>query len=39
METKYNKKFKDVYEAIHYLLKKDEQPAERKTIGFKQNNK
>ena len=36
--TKYNKKFKDVYEAINYLLKKDNQETEhhqRKRIGFK----
>lgn len=38
LETKYNKKFKDVYEAINYLLKKDNQETEhhqRKRIGFK----
>jgi hypothetical protein len=35
LEVKYDKKFKDVYEAIHYLLKKDEQPVARKEIGFK----
>jgi ORF6N domain len=38
MENKYNKQFKDVYEAINYLLQKDKvktpQP-ERKRIGFK----
>lgn len=42
MEGKYNKKFKDVYEALNYLLKKDEQETkhkERKQIGFKQSNK
>jgi len=38
MESKYNKQFKDVYEAINYLLDKDKKPsdAERKAIGFKQ---
>lgn len=36
LENKYNKQFKDVYEAINYLLKKGEHPTERKTIGFKQ---
>jgi hypothetical protein len=38
MESKYNKQFKDVYEAINYLLQKDKQEAEqkeRKRIGFK----
>lgn len=38
LETKYNKQFKDVYEAINYLLKKDKQQTEqkeRKRIGFK----
>jgi len=38
LETKYNKQFKDVYEAINYLLKKDKQETEqkeRKPIGFK----
>ncbi len=35
LESKYDKKFKDVYEAIHYLLEKDEKPVERKEIGFK----
>jgi hypothetical protein len=35
METKYDQKFEDVYEAIRFLLKKEEQPAERKEIGFK----
>jgi hypothetical protein len=37
IETKYNKQFKDVYEAINYLLKKDEQEIgqrDRKRIGF-----
>jgi ORF6N domain len=38
MESKYNKKFKDVYEAINYLLQKDKQETEhqqRRRIGFK----
>ena len=38
LESKYNKQFKDVYEAINYLLKKDKQETEqkgRKQIGFK----
>jgi hypothetical protein len=38
LESKYNKQFKDVYEAINYLLKKDKQEIEqneRKRIGFK----
>jgi len=38
LENKYNKQFKDVYEAINYLLQKDKQEIEqkeRKRIGFK----
>lgn len=38
LESKYNKQFKDVYEAINYLLSKDKQETEqkeRKQIGFK----
>jgi hypothetical protein len=38
MESKYNKQFKDVYEAINYLLQKDKQQTEqkeRKRIGYK----
>ena len=38
LESKYNKQFKDVYEAINYLLQKDKQQieqSERKRIGFK----
>ena len=38
LETKYNKQFKDVYEAINYLLQKDKkqiEQKERKRIGFK----
>lgn len=42
LESKYNTQFKDVYEAINYLLKRDEQVKEvkhkwenRERIGFK----
>jgi hypothetical protein len=38
LETKYNKQFNDVYEAINYLLNKDKQETaqkERKKIGYK----
>jgi hypothetical protein len=38
LESKYNKQFKDVYEAINYLLQKDKQETsqkERKQIGYK----
>lgn len=45
LETTYNKQFKDVYEAINYLLQKDKQAVqkdkleteqiERKRIGYK----
>ena len=38
LEKRYNKSFKDVYEAINYLLQKDKQIVdfkERKQIGFK----
>jgi hypothetical protein len=38
LETKYNKQFEDVYEALKFLLQKDKQITEqtkRKTIGFK----
>ena len=38
LENKYNKQFKDVYEAINYLLEKDKQEInqkERKRIGYK----
>jgi hypothetical protein len=41
LETKYNKQFEDVYEAINYLLQKDQQEKEqkeRKRIGFKPNH-
>ena len=37
-ESKYNKQFKDVYEAINYLLQKDKGEIEhrkRRRIGFK----
>lgn len=38
LEAKYNKQFKDVYEAINYLLQKDKliiDQSKRKRIGFK----
>lgn len=38
LETKYNKQFNDVYEALNYLLNKDKQEIaqkERKRIGYK----
>lgn len=38
LESKYNKQFKDVYDAINYLLQKDAQETvqkKRKRIGFK----
>lgn len=38
LEEKYNKKFKDVFEALNYLLNKDqikEELKERTRIGFK----
>lgn len=38
LESRYNKQFKDVYEAINYLLQKDKhqiEQGERKRIGFK----
>ena len=41
LEKTYNKQFKDVYEAINYLLQKDKQETsqkERKQIGYKKNN-
>ncbi len=41
LENLYNKQFKDVYEAINYLLQKDKQEItqkERKRIGYKRNN-
>lgn len=39
LETKYDKQFKDVIEAINYLIKKDKQEInqkERKRIGYKE---
>ena len=42
LETQYNRQFKDVYEAIHYLLQKDQQQkeqGERKKIGYKPGKK
>ena len=41
LESTYNKQFKDVYEAINYLLNKDKiqiEKQQRKRIGFKQLN-
>ena len=38
LELKYNKQFKDVYEALNYLISKDKQEIEqkeRKRIGYK----
>lgn len=38
LESTYNKQFKDVYEAINYLLQKDKQETtqkQRKQIGYK----
>jgi len=38
LETKYNKQFRDVYEAINFLLKRDKQNIDqnqRRRIGFK----
>ena len=38
LDSKYNKQFKDVYEALNYLLNKNKQQVEqneRKRIGFK----
>ena len=40
LENKYNKQFKDVYEALNYLLQKNKQQleqSERKRIGFKKD--
>ncbi len=40
LEGRYNKQFKDVYEALTYLLKKDKlntEQIQRKRIGFKTN--
>jgi len=41
LESRYNKQFKDVYDAINFLLQKDNQETEqkhRKRIGFKPLN-
>ena len=41
LETQYNKQFKDVYEALHYLLQKDKQQqtqSARKRIGYELPN-
>ena len=38
LEGRYDQKFKDVYEALNYLLEKDTQTAEqkeRRQIGYK----
>ncbi|CAM4007187.1 ORF6N domain-containing protein [Flavobacterium sinopsychrotolerans] len=38
IETKYDKKFNDIYEALNYLIKKDEKDntqKDRKQIGYK----
>lgn len=40
IETAYSQQFKDVYDAINYLLQKDQlttKQASRKRIGFKEN--
>ena len=39
IESKYNRQFKDVFEALNYLIQKDKtalKQKERKTIGYKQ---
>ena len=41
LESKYDKKFEDVYEALKYLLEKDKKDIEQKKkarIGFRQEN-
>ena len=41
LESKYDRQFKDVYDAINFLLQKDKLESERqsrKRIGFKTNN-
>ena len=41
LESRYNKQFKDVYEALNYLLNKDKHKTEqnqRKRIGYKTNS-
>jgi len=40
LESKYDKQFKDVYDAISFLLQKDDQETEqkqRKQIGYKKH--
>ena len=40
LETRYNKQFKDVYEAINYLMRKDKleiEQKERRRIGFRKD--
>jgi hypothetical protein len=42
LESKFNRKFKDISAAIHYLLQKDQleiSQQERKRIGYKQVHK
>jgi len=42
IESKYDKKFRDVYEALNYLIKKDEKDntqKESKQIGYKKIKK
>jgi len=39
LESKYNGQFKDVFEALNYLIQKDKQSLQQKeriTIGYKQ---
>lgn len=41
LERRYNKKFQDIFEAINYLLKKENEISDhknRKRIGFKQDS-
>ena len=38
LETRYNKQFKDIYEAMNFLLQKDKQQTDqqqRRRIGFR----
>jgi hypothetical protein len=42
LESKYNKQFKDVYDAINFLLQRDKQKmdqSQRKRVGFKSEEK
>ncbi len=42
LETKHDKQFNDIFEAINYLIQKDkrlEEQNQRKRIGYKQNKK